>query len=84
MEELRDLIESFCEDYGYSFYSDYSGRCMFGKTCVGIVCDDTNTALEELEDYLRENECDYADSISSYASTDSMGLQMILYFPRVE
>lgn len=51
---------------------------------VGIVCGDTDKALEELEDYLRENECDYADSILSYASTDSMGLQMILYFPRVK
>lgn len=42
----RELIENFCEEYGYDFRGDYSGRFMYGKSCVGIVYDvDDDTVL---------------------------------------
>ena len=37
---MRDLVKTFCEDMNLQFYNNYSGRFMYGKTCVDIVCDD--------------------------------------------
>lgn len=81
---LRDLIKSFCDEYEYGFYPDYSGRFMYGRTCVGFVCDCVNEALEELQGYLQDNNYEDADSIEDLARTDNMGLSMIIYFPLVQ
>lgn len=35
--ELAELIRSFCNDCGCKCYENYSGRSMFGKTCIGII-----------------------------------------------
>lgn len=29
-------LKEFCEDNDYTFRENYSGKCMFGRTCVGI------------------------------------------------
>lgn len=47
----------------------YSGRCMFGATCYGIVCDDPEDVIAEVG--------------VKGARTDSMGLHIIVYWPHV-
>lgn len=81
----RELIENFCEEYGYDFRGDYSGRFMYGKSCGGIVYDvDDDTVLNDLEEYLLDvDESDLAESIRDSARFDSMGLSRIVYFPNI-
>jgi hypothetical protein len=81
---ISELIESFCEEFGYEFYGDYSGRGMYGKRCVGIVCDSPMDVVIELCDYLRDNGVESATSALGGTSWDSMGLQSIVYFPNVQ
>lgn len=47
-------IKKFCENSGgkYGFYRDYSGRMMFGRECVGVVCKDAVQAAADLAGYL--------------------------------
>lgn len=53
--DIANLVEAFCsESDNYEFYNNYSGRFMFGRTCVGIVCDDTSTVMVDLSQYLIE------------------------------
>lgn len=81
----RELIENFCEEYGYDFRGDYSGRFMYGKSCVGIVYDvDDDTVLNDLEEYFLDvDESNFAESIRNSARFDSMGLSRIVYFPSI-
>lgn len=74
---MGELIRDFCEDYGYRLYENYSGRCMYGATCVGIVCENVNYTLQQLVEYVGE------ESIRSIARYDNLGLSMILYFPSI-
>lgn len=34
--DITILLEEFCDENGYTFYPDYSGRYMYGSTCLGI------------------------------------------------
>lgn len=51
---------------------DYSGRGMYGKTCMGVVFNPTNVKQEDLE-YLR-----------GVGKIDSMGTDLIIYFPNIK
>jgi hypothetical protein len=92
MEISRKLYERL-EEEGLSVRDDYSGRCMFGRTCFGIVVDNIATAIYDLENTLQsiideDPESDLADDAESFieydefdaCSTDNMGLQYIVYF----
>jgi len=70
--------------------TDYSGRGMFGRTCVGIV-GDTNTLVDfvkaVVEDAVAE---DFTDDVLtglyeeiSTVQTDSMGTRSVFYWPRI-
>lgn len=83
MSEI-DVIKNFCEDYGYSFRDDYSGRGMFGKQCIGIVCDVSPVYLIScLSDTLRDEGFESCTDILGTPCTDSMGLSTIVYFPKL-
>ena len=45
--ELYQIVMDFCEAYGYEYRNDYSGRGMYGATCVGFTCSNVNRALME-------------------------------------
>lgn len=81
---ISELIKEFCVENGFDFRPYYSGRCMFGGTCVGLVCDDICQTLLELAQWLWDSDID--DVVNSLGSPkwDNMGKQMILYFPKVE
>ena len=92
MEISRKLYERL-EEEGLSVRDDYSGRCMFGRTCFGIVVDNIATAIYDLANILQSiideaPESDLADDAEALieydgfntCSTDNMGLQYIVYF----
>lgn len=81
-ENLIKHIENFCEDFGVEFVNDYSGRCMYGRKCVGIVCDNPLQMAMELQHYLDVEDID-SEVLASSVASDSMGMQKIVYFPRL-
>lgn len=72
-EIIKDFCDEYCDEYKY--YADYSGRSMYGRCCVGIVCCNPLETLLSL--------CDYICSLG-YPRADNMGKDMILYFPKIK
>ena len=85
MSKLVELMEDFCNvDKDIRFMKDYSGRCMFGRKCVGIVCHDYLNTLLKLCEYLAIFDViDFEDELGKVC-LDNMGLDYIMYFPSVE
>ena len=87
-DKLAKLIEDFCDTGDYEFRGDYSGRYMYGRSCVGIVCDNPITATVELFAYIlnedEDTDIDELASILGDARSDNMGLSMIVYFPQIK
>ena len=83
MKNIYCLIEKFCnETNGCSFRADYSGRFMYGRTCVGIVIDDrVYETIVSLCDFLHESGIEYVSDMLGTIHSDSMGLSQIIYFP---
>lgn len=82
----RELIEDFCDEYGYAFKENYSGRFTHGESCVGIVYDVANdTVLDDLKEYLMSiEEFDFAESIRDLVSYDSVGFLVgVVCFPSI-
>lgn len=84
MQELRELIEMFCAvSPEYTLHPDYSGRGMFGKTCIGISCDNPYEILVDLTEYLAVFDvCGVKASLGTVC-VDDMGLGSIVYFPKL-
>lgn len=83
LSKVVEYIKEFCELEGYDFRDTYRGRFMYDKTCVGIVCDDTDYTFMKLVGFLGEKELTGVCSILGEPCTDNMGLSYILYFPSV-
>lgn len=80
------MIEEFCENDGTEF-RDYSGRFMYGKRCTGIVCSNPLETLMSLMGYLIDYCGEPYDEMRYQLGDpqfDSMGLDFILYFPKVK
>lgn len=79
-EEFADLLEGYADEVR----RDYSGRGMFGAACVGFVCGQGEAhgiiadCIAAEEDAERREELAY---IFGKARTDSMGRDIIVYFP---
>jgi hypothetical protein len=71
-EALEAFFESLAEMVDGSVYQGYSGRGMYGKTCWGISGDNLAAILEMAGRY----------GLSG-ASWDSLGLEYIVYWPRI-
>lgn len=74
-------IKQFCLDNGYKFRDDYVGRGCYEK-CIGIVCDEPNSTLVRLFNYIIKKEITYniTETLGN-SKIDNMGKQYILYFP---
>lgn len=71
-EATIDLIDDIATEVGGDVRESYSGRGMYGETCYGIVCDNANRCLE------------LAGAAGLLGGkVDSMGRQMIVYWPNV-
>ena len=49
--EIIELIQLFCIHNGCKYRDDYSGRGMSGRTCAGIVEDNTRFTILKLKGY---------------------------------
>lgn len=68
--ELHQIIEEIADEIGGEVYEGYSGRFMYGKTCLGITCSDVVQCIE------------VAGSKGLMgAKYDSLGLDYIVYWP---
>ena len=74
-KKLINKIIKFAESKGLRIYRGYSGRCMFGRRCIGIV-GDLGPAMAAAELIKRKTGYHY--------SRDSMGLETIVYFSDIE
>lgn len=84
-QEQQDMITEFAEDKDYSIRENYSGRCMYGSKCFGLVGKDPVAIGMELASHLAHNdETQLADRLARDVRQDSMGLDSIIYFPNVE
>lgn len=72
-EEKISAIKETAEEIGGDVRDSYSGRGMFGATCYGIVCDDSNECIAIAGS--KGLRC---------ASRDNMGLHSIVYWPSVK
>lgn len=77
-------VEEFCKENGYRFRKAYSGRHMFGKNCIGIVCDDPTVIFAKLTAFFSvKNGGTINENVARILEprTDDMGTERILYFP---
>jgi hypothetical protein len=68
----KQILEEIADEIGGRLREGYSGRGMFGKECLGIVCDDAIGCIEAAG----------AKGITG-AKTDNMGKSMIVYWPNL-
>lgn len=73
--ELLDILVDAAEEAGVEYRTDYSGRGMYGAECFGVEGNHSDFLrfMRLLDDDLFE---DLADP-----STDSMGMDIIFYWP---
>lgn len=86
---LAELIKRFCgeNEEKYSYYENYSGRGMFGRTCSGVVVKNGYSYMQMLMDltsYLDDNDFDDADLELENPAVDELGLDSIVYFPKIQ
>lgn len=94
---ICEEIEGMCDGAGegeFRYYPDYSGRCMYGKNCVGIVGRTETEIMVELmqliPNMLNESEDGMEDLYNDFihvmksARSDNMGTRMIVYFPSLQ
>ena len=88
--EFNTLVEVI-ESAGYETYS-YSGRGMYGNSCVGFTVDREYSIFQAISQILEDMDIGDGDNGGFYdftaalrsAQMDSMGLDTVIYFPRVK
>lgn len=84
---IKEFIKEFCEDQDLDYREDYSGRGMYGRSCIGIVCDNPLSTLLALFAYIIDSDDSIGGSEVQYAlgkpEEDGMGMSSILYFPKL-
>ncbi len=86
----KHVLQTVLEDAGYETRS-YSGRGMFGKTCLGVSTDQSlgaifATILAGAVELARQDEDFDSSELESAVQglrTDALGRNEIVYFPRV-
>lgn len=88
INDIKELIRGFCEDEDLAYREDYSGRGMYGKTCVGITCDRPLSVLVSIFAYIMESNDelsgDEVKHILGEPYEEAMGTRHILYFPSLK
>lgn len=72
-EEAVAKLEEIAAQVDGDLMSDYSGRCMYGKLCYGIVAENDARVIEEA-----------GERGIKGAKVDNMGLQYIVYWEGIE
>jgi len=81
---LAAKVKDFAEEGGLDFRGSYSGRCMYGKACVGVVAEDFASFLAFFAILVRNLEDDNDIESLTNVRQDSMGRQIIYYWPSIE
>ena len=81
-----NILQDFCDNHDYELREDYSGRYMYGRSCIGFVADCSGFEVAmNLASFLTEMEED--DLLAAFQNTgvrsDQMGLSYIFYFPNM-
>lgn len=79
---IVQLIKDVAEEMDADFRSDYSGRCMYGRECVGVVTDQPFEFCLQLGINIGA-QGDTSNQPTDIRS-DSMGRSTIIYFPGIE
>jgi hypothetical protein len=74
-QQLVQKIVRLAENRGLRPYRRYSGRCMFGATCIGFVGENAECAA--LASFIKRK------TGKSFAY-DNMAMEMIYYFPSIK
>lgn len=82
-QAFLDLLVTVAEDCGYETRS-YSGRGMYGEHCIGIAMDSDSSISSLAYNIGRADEDEVAASYMDRMATDSLGLNIIVYFPSVK
>lgn len=89
----RSDFEDALQDAGYeSLYEGYSGRGMFGATCIGVVTgsgpESVKRALLQAAERIREEDeadrddlADILEAMAGRMSWDNLGFDLVVYFP---
>lgn len=85
LDDALEIAQIFPEEDEDVVRENYSGRGMYGRTCVGIVVGCTQLAFKFFAALAMEDVAgpDVAFQLAEQAQTDSMGRDMIVYFPRL-
>lgn len=85
---IADCIKEFVEcNEQYELYENYSGRGMFGRTCLGVIVRKGDSYMEflmKLTRYLCQQGVEDVDLSLDGVSIDSLGLDTIIYFPQIQ
>lgn len=91
-EILINAYGEDCNDY-IQLREGYSGRCMYGSSCIGFVINDISVfhaisdMYQEIRCYDEIEEIEFYDDLREFEEMlargvqDSMGLGKIIYFP---
>lgn len=84
---IAECIKEFVADNErYELFEGYSGRGMFGRTCLGVIVRKGDSYMEflmKLTHYLCQQGVEDVDLSLDGVSIDSLGLDMIVYFPHI-
>lgn len=98
LDELTEIVHIMADNYSCevtedAIRTDYSGRGMYGRRCVGFVIDTSDTlalgaaiatfVAKHVEDDLHMDHAFEIETLIRRATTDNMGFQIIIYFPGV-
>jgi hypothetical protein len=81
LDMLEDVADYAGLDPDEAIRTNYSGRGMYGRQCLGLVYDSLSELLGFVAYFANEN-MDHLDWISGVRQ-DSMGRSMIAYWPNV-
>ena len=84
---VEEAIKNFInESEQYELYENYSGRGMFGWTCLGVIVQQNDSFMDfiiKLTKYLDDNGIEDVDFSLEGVSYDALGLDTIVYFPNI-
>lgn len=88
MENIKELVIEYCKEEGLNYREDYSGRGMFRRSCVAIICDNPLYTLSGLFAFLVDYDGEGGIGGDIYYALgepkqDNMGMSRILYFPKL-
>lgn len=84
---VEEAIKSYVDkNESYEIYEGYSGRGMFGKTCLGVVVKQGYSFMDflmKLTKYMDDNNVDDVDFKLEGTTYDNLGLDTVVYFPNI-